>query len=105
MLAAPGCRYAGFWIDPAAPANRDLSLFGIPLRHTPNIASDTLVVGEFGSVAFFKGQGYRVDTSSEAGDRWDKNLTGFRGEEEIALDARPAVYAGKFQRITNAVGA
>ena len=56
-------------------------------------------------MAFFKGQGYRVDTSSEAGDRWDKNLTGFRGEEEIAFDARPAVYAGKFQRITNAVGA
>jgi hypothetical protein len=43
--------------------------------------------------------------SSEAGDRWDKNLTGFRGEEEIAFDARHAVYAGRFQRITNAVGA
>jgi hypothetical protein len=26
-------------------------------------------------------------------------------EEEIAFDARPAVYAGKFERITNAVGA
>jgi hypothetical protein len=36
---------------------------------------------------------------------WDKNLTGFRGEEELAADLRPAVYAGKFQRITNAVGA
>jgi hypothetical protein len=30
---------------------------------------------------------------------------GFRGEEEIAFDARPALYAGKFQRITDAVGA
>jgi hypothetical protein len=28
-------------------------------------------------------------------------LTGFRGEEEIAFDARPAVYTGHFQRVTN----
>jgi HK97 family phage major capsid protein len=104
-MRCQGSDTAGFWLDPEAPANRDLSLFGIPLRHTPNLATDNLVVGEFKSTQFFKGQGYRVDTSSEAGDRWDKNLTGFRGEEEIAFDARPAVYAGKFQRITNAVGA
>ena len=65
-----------------------------------NISS---IRGEFGAVQFFRGQGYRVDTSSEAGDRWDKNLTGFRGEEEIAFDARPSVYAGKFQRVSNAV--
>jgi hypothetical protein len=42
-----------------------------------------------------------VDVSSEAGDRWDKNLTGFRGEEEIAFDARPFVYTGLFQRVAN----
>jgi hypothetical protein len=30
---------------------------------------------------------------------------GFHGDEKVAFDARPAVYAGKFQRITNAVGA
>jgi hypothetical protein len=27
------------------------------------------------------------------------------GEEELAADLRPAVYAGKFEGITNAVGA
>lgn len=99
--------HAELWINPAADvtASRALSLWGIPVRHTPNIASDTLVVGEFKSVQLYRGQGYRVDVSSEAGDRWDKNLTGFRGEEGIAMDARPAVYTGKFQRITNAVGA
>ena len=64
--------------------------------------TDSLVVGEFSNSTFFRGQGYRVDTSSEAGTRWDQNLTGFRGEEEIAFDARPAVYSGKFQRITDA---
>jgi hypothetical protein len=37
----------------------------------------------------------RGQISSEAGDRWDGNLTGFRGEEEIAFDARPSVYTFK----------
>ncbi len=90
-----GADTAGFWLDPGVDvqSGRALSAWGIPIRHTPNIASDTLVVGEFKSVKFYRGQGYRVDVSSEAGDRWDKNLTGFRGEEDIAFDARPAVYA------------
>ena len=63
--------------------------------------TDNLVVGEYSAAMFFRGQGYRVDVSDQAGDRWDKNLTGFRGEEEIAFDARPAVYTGHFQRIVN----
>jgi hypothetical protein len=50
---------------------------------------------------FFRGQGYRVDVSSEAGTRWDYYLTGFRREEEIAFDARPAVFTGYFPRIVN----
>ena len=75
--------------------------WGTRLAHTPNMPSDSLVVGEYRAAMFFRGEGYRVDVSSEAGDRWDKNLTGFRGEEEIAFDARPAVYTGRFQRITD----
>jgi len=75
--------------------------WGVRLAHTPNMPSDSLVVGEFRAAQFYRGEGYRVDVSTEAGDRWDKNLTGFRGEEEIAFDARPYVYTGYFQRITN----
>jgi HK97 family phage major capsid protein len=75
--------------------------WGMRLAHTPNMPTDSLVVGEFRAATFFRGEGYRVDVSTEAGDRWDKNLTGFRGEEEIAFDARPSVYTGHFQRITN----
>jgi hypothetical protein len=41
--------------------------------------------------------------SSEAGDRWDKNLTGFRAEEEIAFNADPYVLSGKSQRITGLI--
>ncbi len=105
--AAQGADAAGFWRDPfatIASVGQDVSgPAGLRWRHSPNMPADSLVVGEFGSTQFFRGDGYRVDVSSEAGDRWDKNLTGFRGEEEIAFDARPAVYAGKFQRITDAV--
>ena len=83
------------------PARSVQEPWGTRLAHSPNVPSDTLVVGEFKSALFFRGAGYRVDVSSEAGDRWDKNLTGFRGESEVAFDARPAVYTGKFQRIVN----
>ena len=54
------------------------------------IANQTAIVSE----------DYRAGASSETGDRWDKNLTGFRAEEEIAFDADPSVLAGAFQRIT-----
>ena len=91
----------GFGFNPSAVGNTGAGPWGLALRHTPNMPTDSLVVGDYKSAMFFRGQGYRVDVSSEAGDRWDKNLTGFRGEEEIAFDARPAVYTGNFQRITN----
>jgi HK97 family phage major capsid protein len=90
-----------FGFNAAATGTIGAGPWGLRLAHTPNMPSDSLVVGEYRAAMFFRGQGYRVDVSSEAGDRWDKNLTGFRGEEEIAFDARPAVYTGRFQRITN----
>lgn len=105
-----GADAAGFYVDPQgggfnfspnATGTTGAGPWGLRLRHTPNMPSDSLVVGGYKRAMFFRGQGYRVDVSSEAGDRWDKNLTGFRGEEEIAFDARPAVYTGHFQRIVN----
>lgn len=91
----------GFSFNPQGVGTTGAGPWGIRVRHTPNMPTDSMVLGEFKAALFFRGQGYRVDVSSEAGDRWDKNLTGFRGEEEIAFDARPAVYTGRFQRITN----
>jgi hypothetical protein len=105
-----GADSAGFYVDPngggmtfnpTGTAQTGTGPWGLRLRHTPNMPTDSLVVGAFREAVFFRGQAYRVDVSSEAGDRWDKNLTGFRGEEEIAFDARPFVYTGHFQRITN----
>jgi HK97 family phage major capsid protein len=107
---ASGADAAGFYVDPTGggfnfnptgEGQTGAGPWGIRVRHTPNVPSDTMVLGEFSTTMFFRGQGYRVDVSSEAGDRWDKNLTGFRGEEEIAFDARPTVYTGRYQRVTN----
>lgn len=91
----------GFGFNAAGAGVTAAGPWGLRLRHTPNMPSDSAVVGEFSSALFFRGQAYRVDVSSEAGTRWDYNLTGFRGEEEIAFDARPAVYTGHFQRVNN----
>jgi len=44
-----------------------------------------------------------VDSTDIAGTRWDYNLVGFRGEMEMGLDARPAVYAGAFEFIADIV--
>jgi HK97 family phage major capsid protein len=102
-----GSDTAGFWTDPFADApgvGQDAAgPLGLRWRHSTQMPTDSLVVGEYRAAQFFRGQGYRVDVSDEAGTRWDQNLTGFRGEEEIAFDGRPFVYAGYFQRITNAV--
>jgi HK97 family phage major capsid protein len=105
-----GADAAGFYVDPngggfnfnpTGAAQTGAGPWGLALRHSPNMPTDSLVVGDYKSAMFFRGQGYRVDVSSEAGTRWDYNLTGFRGEEEIAFDARPAVFTGNFQRIVN----
>lgn len=107
---AAGADAAGFYVDPSgggfsfnasAQGQTGNGPWGIRLRHSPNMPSDSAVVGDFRAASFFRGEGYRVDVSDVAGDRWDKNLTGFRGEEDIAFDARPYVYTGYFQRTNN----
>jgi HK97 family phage major capsid protein len=85
---------------PVATDNRQSPLFGIPVIRNSNMPAGTAVVGEFGSATMFTGLGYRIDTSDQAGTRWDYNLTGFRAEEEFGFNATPYVLAGMFQRIT-----
>lgn len=107
-----GTDTAGFFFAPAAgplaigatqAGNPAPGPFGLRWAHSPQMTADNLVVGEFRDLQFYRGQGYRVDVSDQAGTRWDKNETGFRGEEEIAFDARPSVYTGHFQRVTDLV--
>lgn len=114
-MLSQGTDSAGFFFNPAggptavnAPAGTLISPFGIPvypdadadLEGTAAVI-DNLVVGEWKRFKVYYGQSYRVDSSDVAGTRWDTNLTGFRGEEEMGFDARPAVYAGYFQMVTD----
>lgn len=113
QMAAQGLDGSGFFF---APANgpRDirpgtmLAPWGIPVY--PDAAADNegvaavidnLVVAEWKSFKLFFGDSYRVDSSNVAGTRWDANITGFRGEEEMGFDARPSVYSGAAQMITD----
>lgn len=112
---AQGADAAGFYVAPmggAASVNAigsfdngspAMRIWGLPVYADPNMPADSLVVGAWKEAELYLGDGYRVDTSTEAGTRWDQNLTGFRAEEEIAFNADPYVAAGMFQRITDAV--
>lgn len=116
-MISQGTNEAGFFFNPAsgptaiaAPPGTLVSPFGIPVY--PDAAADlegtaatidNLVVGQWKKLKVYFGESYRVDSSDQAGSRWDTNLTGFRGEEELGFDARPAVYAGYFQLVADVV--
>lgn len=105
IAAAQGTDTAGFFYAPAnGPGSINatqgtLTYFGLRVEADSNMPADDLLVGQFRGAKFYANEGFRVDVSTEAGDRWDKNLTGFRGEEEFAFNADPYVLSGRFQRI------
>lgn len=108
-MFSQGADAAGFYAGGAYRGGLDITpdgqarVWGVPVYPDNNITTDTLLIGNFKAAKLFVGLGYRVDTSTEAGSRWDQNLIGFRGEEDIAFDARTAVATGAFERITNLV--
>lgn len=108
-MLSQGTDNAGFFFSPSeGPSGIDANVpnvrvWGLRVFPDPVFveagASDDLLVGDFRSMTLFIGDDYRVDTSTEANDRWDKNLTGFRAEEEIAFNADPYVASGYVQRV------
>jgi HK97 family phage major capsid protein len=105
-----GADEAGFYFNPAqgptainVPAGTLVSPFGIPVYKSNNLTADHMIVGDFSKLKIYYGESFRVDSSDVAGSRWDKNLIGFRGEQEMGLDARPVVYAGHFQLVEDLV--
>lgn len=108
-MVANGTDEAGFFFSgvggaasiPNVAQGTLVTPFGVPVIPDSGFPADDLVVGNFRALKRYFGEAYRIDTSTEAGERWDKNLIGFRGEMEFGLDARPAVYAGHFQYVAD----
>jgi HK97 family phage major capsid protein len=112
-MLSQGTDNAGFFF---APSNGPTDIrpgtlvtpFGIPVY--PDAAADqigtgavvdNLVVANWKAFKIFIGSAYRVDSSAIAGTRWDKNVVGWRGEMDLAFDARPVIYTGHAQMITD----
>ena len=101
-----GTSYAGGWaVEPAAgPASGEpiTRAWGVRLLSDPNWPAAKVGTGlliDATEVTIFTGQGFRIDVSSEAGNRFDQNVTGFRGEEEFGFNAEPYVRTGRVQQI------
>jgi HK97 family phage major capsid protein len=90
---------SGATFDPGSPSE-SLRIWGVPVLRDPNMTAGTAVMGEWNSAQMFVGDEYRIDVSDEAGDFWQRNLTGFRAEMELAFNADPYVLVGMFQRVT-----
>jgi HK97 family phage major capsid protein len=98
--------YSGGWaVDPAGGAAASppiTSAWGVPLKSDPNWPAAEVGTGlliDTSEVQIFTGQGFRIDVSSEAGTRFDQNITGFRAEEEFGFNAQPYVRTGRVQKV------
>jgi hypothetical protein len=97
-----GSSGSGGWAFDAATGPTSapiLSIWGIPLYRDVNLPTGTALAGAWSDCDIYIGSEFRIDVSSEAGTRFDQNITGFRGEEEFGFNAEPYVRTGKFVKI------
>jgi HK97 family phage major capsid protein len=85
-----------------------LRFHGVPIFMDANLDSNTgvtglAIAGQWDALKLYRGIEFRIDTSDQAGTRWDQNLVGFRGEQEFGLHAGTAVATGAFQYLTGLV--
>lgn len=84
-----------------------LAFWGQPVYYDANLGTSATtkiaVGGEWNMLKLYRGMEFRIDTTDIAGNRWDQNLIGFRGEEEIGFHAGSAVAVGAMQLITTVI--
>lgn len=102
-----GSSGSGGWVyDPATGAAGNppiTSTWGVQIVRDPNwpaAYAGTAVIIDRTAPDIFTGDEYRIDVSSEAGNRFDQNITGFRAEEEFAFNALPVIATGRAQKVT-----
>ena len=64
------------------------------------VTTKRLIVADWSRLRLYRGLEFRIDSSDQAGTRWDQNLVGFRGEQEIGFHAAAAVMTGAAQLVT-----
>lgn len=108
---AQGSDNAGFWAAPAGLAaglrvsdRGEASFFGVPILYDTNLganaATKILIGAEWDAFKLHRGSEFRIDSSDQAGERWDRNLVGFRGEMELGFNADTGVHVGAAQLMT-----
>lgn len=101
-----GTSGSGGWVvDPTGGPNGTpaTTLWGVPVYrdlHWPASAAGSAIVGDFAPVEAYVDGDLTIDVSSEAGSRFDQNVTGFRAEEMFGFTADPWYLTGHFQRVT-----
>jgi HK97 family phage major capsid protein len=100
-----GASGSGGWaFDPAAGAAGSPpgpTVWGVPVRrdaYWPAAQIGTALIIERSEVDIYTGQSFRIDVS-DAGNRFDQNVTGFRAEEEFGFNAEPYVRSGRVQKV------
>lgn len=110
-MIAQGSDAAGFWVSPTGgptgftrTESGGLAFWGVPIYYDTNLgvnaATKIAIAAEWSAFKLYRGMEFRIDSSDVAGDRWDKNLIGFRGEEEIGFNAETPVHVGAAQLMT-----
>lgn len=112
---AQGSDAAGFWADPAGGPVKgfgrnevgQLTFWGTPILYDTNLGSNAAtkiaIAAEWSQFKLYRGMEFRIDSSDTAGDRWDKNLVGFRGEMELGFNAETPVHVGAAQLMTSVI--
>jgi|GEM_PF-2039544 len=113
-MIAQGSDTAGFWVSPTGgptgftrTESGGLAFWGVPLFYDTNLgtnaATKVAIAADWKAFKLYRGMEFRIDSSDTAGDRWDKNLIGFRAEEEIGFNAMTAVHVGAAQMLTSVI--
>ncbi len=111
-IVAQGTDTAGFWVAPEVgptgftrTASGSISFWGVPIYWDSNLAANSTtkiaLIAQWDVLKLYRGMEFRIDVSDTAGTRFDYNLIGFRGEEEIGFDARTALGVGALQLVTS----
>jgi HK97 family phage major capsid protein len=88
--------------------NGGVAIFGVPLLWDEGFDTNTGttkagILADWSQFRLYRGSEFRIDTSDQAGSRWDRNEVGFRGEQEIGFHAGTGVSVGAAQLITGLI--